>query len=91
MAITAHHKNAWPMRNQLVVTFFSNWLSVQSEGKARITSPGVGTAKVFTTFQCVNAAQIATTIIQAAKASAHLTVVGSSLRIEKRECTVLSI
>src|SRR5262252_9950780 len=48
MAITAHHKNAWPMRHQLVATFFSNSLSVHSEGNARTTSKGVGTANVFT-------------------------------------------
>src|SRR5215471_9530721 len=34
MAITAHQKNAWPIRHQLNATFLSSSLSFQSAGKA---------------------------------------------------------
>src|SRR5215471_20055244 len=85
MAITAHQKNAWPIRHQLNATFLSSSLSFQSAGKALTTSRGVGTEKRLTNSQCVSIAHTATMTTHASVASVHLTVAGTSLRIENKE------
>src|SRR5437763_195992 len=91
MAMATHHENAWAMRHQLVATFFSRLLSDHSDGKARMTSSGVGTEKRFTISQWVTMVQTITTTTQLRKARAHLVAGETSLRIVRSSRTVTGL
>src|SRR5437588_10400520 len=91
MAMATHHENAWAMRHQLVATFFSRLLSDHSDGKARMTSIGVGTEKRFTISQWVTMVQTITTTTQLRKARAHLVAGETSLRIVRSSRTITGL
>ena len=83
-ATTTHHKNACAIRHQLVATFCRRSLSLHKEGKARMTSSGVGTEKRLTMFQWVTMVHTAITMAQATAARVHLMVGETSRRMENK-------
>src|SRR5208282_2489072 len=70
IANTAHQKNAWAIRHQLMKTFPRRSYSVHSLPNAWITPTGLGSEKC-SLLQYVRAIQIRTTMLQLMSANTH--------------------
>src|SRR5580700_2529893 len=88
IANTAHQKNAWAIRHQLINTFPSRSYSVHSLPKAWMTPRGLGSEKC-SLLQYVRAIQIKTTMPQLMKAKIQRMRGETSLRMVSKSLMVV--
>src|ERR1700683_3031662 len=88
MATTAHQKNAWAMRHQLMNTLPSRSYSVHNNLKDRITPSGVGNSEKCGPSQQGNKIQSNTMTPQGINGSAHRTQGCTSFRMVNQSLIV---